>query len=286
VIRRRSRGAGSPGGGRLGTGLAVALAVGLATVCAACSGRSASASPGAGTGDTELTIYAAASLTAVLRDLERQYTAGHPGVTITVSTDSSAALETKIEQGAPADVFLSADTAHAAALVAKGLAAGASVPIARTFLTVIVPRGDPAGVRTPADLARPGLKIVAAGDSVPITRYAAQLVTNLAKQPGYPSDFAAAYDRNVVSKEDNVAAVVAKVGLGEGDAAIVYATDAKASTSVAPIAVPDAANVPATYAGVVVKRSKDVAAARAFLAWLAGPDGRSVLATFGFSPPT
>ncbi len=71
--------------------------------------------------------------------------------------------------------------------------------------------------------------MIAAGDSVPITKYAKQLVANLAKEAGYPTDFVAGYTRNVVSKEDNVAAVLAKIALGEGDAAIVYATDAKRS---------------------------------------------------------
>ena len=72
--------------------------------------------------------------------------------------------------------------------------------------------------------------MIAAGDAVPITRYAGQLVTNLARESGYPADFAAAYAANVASKEDNVKAVVAKIELGEGDAGIVYVTDAKAST--------------------------------------------------------
>ena len=79
--------------------------------------------------------------------------------------------------------------------------------------------------------------------------------------------------------------VVAKIELGEGDAGIVYVTDAKASTKVAPIDVPDAANVPATYAGVVVKASPNPAAAQAFLDWLAGPDGQAILGGFGFLPP-
>ena len=86
------------------------------------------------------------------------------------------------------------------------------------------------GIKTPADLAKPGVKIIAAGDAVPITKYANQLVDNLAKSPGYPADFATAYNANIVSKEDNVKAVVAKLELGEGDAGIVYVTDAKAST--------------------------------------------------------
>ena len=121
---------------------------------------------------------------------------------------------------------------------------------------------------------------------MPITKYATQLVANLAKESGYPADFAAKYTANIASKEDNVAAVVSKIELGEGDAGIVYVTDAKTSTKVTTIAVPDGANVPATYGGVVVKASANAAAAQAFLAWLAGPDGQAILASFGFLPPS
>jgi molybdate transport system substrate-binding protein len=80
--------------------------------------------------------------------------------------------------------------------------------------------------------------------------------------------------------------VVAKIELGEGDAGIVYVTDAKASTKVTTIDVPASANVPATYAGVVVKASKNVAAAKAFLDWFAGPDGQAILSGLGFLPPS
>ena len=120
---------------------------------------------------------------------------------------------------------------------------------------------------------------------MPITKYATQLVDNLAVEPGAPADFAAAYAANVASKEDNVAAVRTKIELGEGDGAIVYVTDATASDQVATIDVPDTANVPATYAGVVVKASPNVEAAHAFLDWFAGPDGQAILAEFGFLPP-
>jgi molybdate transport system substrate-binding protein len=170
--------------------------------------------------------------------------------------------------------------------VDTGLAAGTVTKFAGNLLTVIVPMANPAGIKTPADLARPGIKVIAAGNTVPITKYATQLVANLAKQPGYPADFVAQYTANIVTREDNVAAVVAKIELGEGDAGIVYVTDAKTSTKVMTIAVPDAANVPATYGGVVVKASPNVAAAQAFLAWLAGPDGQAILASFGFLPPS
>ena len=270
------------------------FAIALGVALAAC--QSSGGPPGPSSGATApgpssssgpaaaLTVYAAASLQATLAQAATAYQVAHAGTTITVSTDSSSALETKIEQGAPADVFLSADTTNPQKLVDESLA-GPITPFATNRLTIIVPMGNPAGIASPIDLARAGLKVVAAGDTVPITAYANQLVANLAHQPGYPAGFVAGYAANVVSKEDNVAAVVAKIELGEGDAAIVYVTDAKASTKVDTVAVPDAANVVATYGGVVPTASANQAAAAAFLAWLAGPDGQAILAAFGFLPP-
>ncbi|HEY6014858.1 MAG TPA: molybdate ABC transporter substrate-binding protein, partial [Candidatus Limnocylindrales bacterium] len=261
----------------------------LVAVLSACSGTATGAAPspaGSVPPAVNLTIYAAASLSRALDAAKAAYEAATPGVTLTVSTDSSSALETQIEQGAPADVFLSADTANPRKLVDAGLADGTPVTFARNDLTIVVPAGNPAGITSPADLARAGVKIIAAGDTVPITTYAAQLVRNLSREPGYPADFVTAYEANVASKEDNVRAVVAKIELGEGDAAIVYATDAKASGKVAMIEVPDAANVPATYDGVVIGTSGRAAAARAFLDWFAGAGGRPILAGLGFLPPS
>ena len=250
-------------------------------------GLAACALPGASpsVARADLIIYGAASLSGVLADAKAAYEAATPGVTLTIATDSSATLSTQIEQGAPADVFLSADTKNPQTLADAGLTAGGLVPFAGNRLTIIVPTGNPAGIKTPADLARAGLRIVAAGDAVPITKYANQAVANLAKLPGYPPGFAASYAANLVSREDNVKAIVAKIGLGEGDAGIVYVTDAAASSKVAVIAIPDAANVLATYAGVVVRASSHATQAQAFLAWLAGPNGQALLAARGFIPP-
>ena len=250
---------------------------------AASAGASSSA---ASTVGVELTVYGAASLKGALDKAKAAYETLSPGTTLTISTDSSATLETQIEEGAPADVFLSADQTNPKKLVDKGLADGAAVTFATNKLTVVVPAADPAGITTPADLAKAGVKVIAAGDAVPITRYATQLVGNLAKQPGYPANFVTVYAANVVSKEDNVKALIAKIELGEGDAGIVYVTDAKASTKVKTIDVPDAANVPATYDGVIVTASKHRAAAKAFLDWWAGPSGQAILAGLGFLPPS
>jgi molybdate transport system substrate-binding protein len=259
--------------------LVAGLAVGVVAACSNASGG------GPAPARIDLTVYAAASLKGSLEAVETAYATVAPGVTLTVATDASSTLRTQIEQGAPADVFLSADEANPRRLVEAGLADGNAVDFAGTTLVVIVPAANPAGITTPADLARPGIKIIAAGVDVPIAAYTSQAVANLAREPGYPVDFATAFDANVVSREDNVKAVVAKIGLGEGDAAIVYATDAKASRAVRTVDIPVTANVAATYSGVVIKASARRQAAGAFLAWLAGPEGRSVLAPFGFVPP-
>lgn len=233
-----------------------------------------------------LTIYGAVSLKDFLSAVKSAYEAAPRWITLTIATDSSATLRTQIEEGAPADVFLSADQMNPQTLVDAGLADGAAVDFAGNLLTVIVPSDNPARIETPADLARPGVKVVAAGDEVPITRYAERVIANLATEYGYPAGFATSYAANVVSKEENVKTVVAKIELGEGDAAIVYATDATAAQGVGTVDIPAAANVPATYAGVVVAASTHANEAHAFLDWLTGPDGRATLREFGFLPPS
>jgi molybdate transport system substrate-binding protein len=253
----------------------------VAAIAAGCSGSAPA--PAAASGSAGgLTVYAAASLTASFKELAAAYEA-KTGTAVTLSFDSSATLESQIEQGAPADVFASADTTNPKKLVDAGLAAGAAITFAGNVLTIIVPASGSTAVASPADLAKAGVKVVGAGDSVPITKYAMQLIANLARQPGYPAGFADAVTKNIVSKEDNVKGVITKVELGEGDAGIVYVTDAKASNKVRQVDVPADANVPATYAAVAVKASKNATRAADFLAWLSGADAQAILARYGFS---
>ncbi len=265
---------------RLSPALPIVAALTTAALLAGCGGSAAT--PNAD--PVELVVFGAASLKGVLDQAKTTYETAHPDVALTISTDSSAALATQIEQGAPADVFLSADANNPQRLVDGGFVAGGPVAFAANELAVIVPADNPAGLVSPADLARSGIKVIAAGDAVPITRYATQLVANLASQPGYPAGFEAAYAANVVSREDNVKAVVAKIELGEGDAGIVYATDVGGSGDVESLAVPAGANVAATYAGAVIAASPHREAATAFLDWLAGPDGEAILRAAGFQP--
>ncbi len=196
---------------------ALMVAAGLA----ACSSTQAGSSSGASleataaTTSVQLTVFGAASLRNALEAVKTAYEAATPGVTLTIATDSSATLRTQIEQGAPADVFLSADQKNPRTLADAGLTDGPPVDFAGNRLTIVVPADNPGGVHSPLDLARPKLRVVAAGADVPITGYAEQVVAKLGALPGYPAGFAGTYEANVVSREQNVQAVVAKIELGE-----------------------------------------------------------------------
>lgn len=224
---------------------------------------------------SELTVFAAASLRNPFEAFVPAL-AADTGIAPVYSFDASSALRTQVEQGAPADVFASADAANVATLVDAGDAQD-PVVFACNQLAIVVPAGNPAGIASALDLGRPGVRVVAAGDEVPITRYAVQLAGHLG--------IADAYAANIVSREDNVAAVRSKIELGEGDAAIVYLTDALASgDALGQVPVPAAANVPATYAAAIVSTTDQPAESAAFLDWLTAPSGQAALGAFGFLP--
>lgn len=230
----------------------------------------------------QLTVLAASSLAGSLADLSAAWTRDHPVSSLVTSTGATSALKVQIEQGSPADVLLGADTTNAQALIDEGDANGPLTKFATNQLTVIVPANNPKGIQTPADLARPGVCVMGAGPDVPITKYATQLVTNLSTRPEYGGDFAIKYAANICSMEDNVGAVVNKVSLGEGDAAIVYITDARSGQNLQNIVVPADSNVVAIYGGTAVKASTNASAAADFLTWMRGTDAQTVLANHGF----
>jgi molybdate transport system substrate-binding protein len=266
---------------------AAATVAAVAVLVAGCGGvttTGSSSEPSVGAVVT-LNLAAAASLRAAVGALTDAYAAANPGTVFTVATDSSAALRTQIEQGAPVDVFLSADTRNAQVLADDGLALGDPVPFAANTVALIVPAENRAEISTPSDLATPGLRIIAAGEDVPLTTYADEVTSKLASREADPGAWAAAVRANVVSREDNAAAVLARIVLGEGDSAFFYATDAAAADGVTPVDIPAATNVRATYAGIVPSTTTQPDAATAFLAWVSGPEGRAVLAPLGFLDP-
>lgn len=250
-----------------------ALALGALSACGA--------SPAASVGD-DVVVFAAASLTDAFEELAAGYTA-ETGVEVILSFDASSTLRAQIAEGAPADLFVSADVANPQQLADEGLTDGDPSTFAANGLAIVVPAdGDPA-VTTWNDLADDGIRIVAAGEDVPISRYAVELVETLARLPDAPGGFADAYAGNVVSREDNVRAVLAKIELGEGDAGIVYETDAASSDDVATVPIPPEASVVADYAFVILADAS--AATGEFADWLLGDTAGEILRSYGFRPP-
>jgi molybdate transport system substrate-binding protein len=228
-----------------------------------------------------LTVFAAASLTHAFTQLGDSLRRRTPGLVITYNFAGSQELVLQIRQGAAADLFASADRRWMAAVEDSGLVEGASKIFAHNRLLVITPASS--SVARLADLARPGTKLVLATDAVPVGRYARQVLRNLSTTPGLGADFERRALANVVSNEEDVKAVVAKVQLGEADAGIVYVSDV--TPAVAPhvrrVEVPDAANVVADYPVAVLRRAGDPADARAFVALLLSPAGQAVLRANG-----
>jgi molybdate transport system substrate-binding protein len=219
-----------------------------------------------GSGD-RLTVLAAASLTDVLPAIEPD---------ATYSFGGSNALAVQLQSGSPADVFASANEALPALLHAKGLVER-PVPFARNSLVVIVPRGNPAHVRSASDLSRRGVSVVVAQAGVPVGDYTLRVLRKLGIE--------AQVLRNVVSRETDVRAVLSKVALGQADAGFVYATDARqAADRVQVVPVPKDAQPDTAYAVAVVSASPRRAQARAFVRSLLDRNGRAKLAAYGFTP--
>ena len=255
----------------------------------AASGAAASATTTPGDALTgAATVFAAASLSDAFEAIAEEFEAVHPGVTIEFNFASSSALATQIEEGAPADIFASADTAQMERLAGASLVAQDSGALfARNVPVIVVPADNPTGITDLAGLATAGLKLVLAAEDVPIGRYARQIIDRLAADPGYGEAFRAAVIGNIVSNEENVRAVLTKIELGEGDAGIVYATDAAvASDKVIVIAIPERLNVIADYPIALVTASDATDVGQAFIDFVLGAEGQRILAEFGFIAPS
>jgi len=230
---------------------------------------------GGGGGSRRLTVLAASSLTEVFSELGRQFERAHPGVEVAFGFASSSSLAEQVVQGAPADVFAAADEASMARAVAAGRARDPRV-VARNRLAIVVAPGNPAGLSSLADLARPGLVVVLCAPEAPCGRLAAAALdrAGVALEPA--------------SREPNVKAVVAKVVLGEADAGIAYETDVRAAGArVQGVAVAgvDDPSLEAVYATAVVAGTADAPLARSWVDFVASPAGQAALARAGFRTP-
>jgi molybdate transport system substrate-binding protein len=234
-----------------------------------------------GAREQPLTVFAAASLTAAFKALKPEFERAHPDQSVRFSFGASSALRLQIEQGAPADVFASADYEQMRPLADKSLVL-APRTFARNRLVVVIPAANPGKLRSVRDLARPGLRLVSTATVVPIGRYTQEMLEKLSRTRGYSADFGQRVNANIVSREANVRAALVKVELGEADAAVVYETDARSSARVRSLPIPAGANIIAEYPVAIVAATPRRPEAEVFAGFLLSNRGRAVLRRFGF----
>ncbi len=233
-----------------------------------------------------LTVFAAASLTEYLREgVKPAFEKANPGVSLRISLASSAECRMQIQQGAPADVFMSADTTNMDQLAGAKLVSR-PVVFAHNTLAAIVPNANPGHITTLRDLAKPRLRLVLPDPTAPIGRYAYQALANMDQSGKYGKNFLAGVERNVVSHEPNVKGAVAKVLLGEADATVCYVSDATPDvrSHVKVLSIPASLNVIAEYPVAVVARTRERAVAESFVRFVTSDQGQALLAKYGFMP--
>jgi molybdate transport system substrate-binding protein len=250
--------------------LAALLALALLALTAAACGAAADPAASSGGEPREISVFAASSLTDAFTQLGGDFTAAHPGVTVTFNFAGSNDLAAQLQQGAPADVLATADTGS---MDDAGSLSGAPQAFAGNKLIVAVAPGNPERITGLADLARDDLKVVLAAPEVPAGKYAQEVLAR------------AGVRVKPVSLEVSVKGVVTKVSLGEADAGIVYVTDVdEAQGKLEGVAIPDAVNVIATYPVAVIAASEQPEDARAFVDLVLSAEGQTVLADHGFLP--
>ena len=221
-----------------------------------------------------VTVSAASSLTEVFTELGHRFQKQYPHTTVTFNFGASSTLETQIQQGAPADVFASADTTNMDKLSGAGDVSGKPVVFARNLLEIAVATGNPKKIKTLADTLKPGVQLVLCVPTVPCGKFALQAY----RQAGLTVP--------KVPTGQDVKATLSNVTLGSADAAVVYVTDVKAAKGkVAGVVIPESQNVVATYPIGVVKSSGNAATAQAFVQYVASSAGKATLAKFGFLKP-
>jgi molybdate transport system substrate-binding protein len=233
-----------------------------------------------------LTVFAAASLTDAFGDIATGFEAAHSGVKVVFNFGGSSTLAAQLAEGAPADVFASANGKQMGVARRAGRIADPMHVFAGNRLVVAVPADNPAHIQSLHDLAKPGVLLVVAAPDVPVRDYTDHMLDQLAAVPAYGEAYRQAVIANIVSEEDNVRAVVAKVALGEADAGIVYQSDITPDVAkdVTAIPIPTAYNTLATYLIAVTNDTPQPQLAWSFVDYVLSDVGQAVLAHWGFIP--
>lgn len=268
--------------------LAITLVISLlAAACtsAATPAPTTSTPTAAPAAEQKLTVFTAASLTDAFNEIGDKFKQQNPGATFEFNYAGSQQLRTQLEQGAAADLFASANTKEMNAAIQSGLVvSGTQKTFVRNRLALIVPKDNPGAITDLKGLAKPGLKIVLAAPGVPVGGYTLIALDKM------NADFGATFSQtvlaNVVSQEDNVKQVVAKVQLGEADAGIVYTSDItpQVADELIRLDIPDKYNVLATYPIAVLKGARQADLAAKFMDYVLSSDGQAILTKWGFIP--
>jgi molybdate transport system substrate-binding protein len=243
---------------------------------AACGSTAPSPSPGRSTSGAsgKITVFAAASLKKSFTTIGEQFKTANPGSSVEFSFGGSSGLVTQLAQGAPGDVFASADTTNMDKASRAGLLAGPPVNFASNTLTIAVAPGNPKKIGSLADLTKPGLSVVVCAPQVPCGS-AAQKV-----------EHATGVNLAPVSEESSVTDVLNKVSTGQADAGLVYVTDvAGADGKVTSVNFPQTANAVNTYPIAVLKESKNAQLAHKFVDLVTSETGQKILGAAGFAKP-
>jgi molybdate transport system substrate-binding protein len=235
-------------------------------------GSSASSTSSAGNG--KLIVFAAASLKKSFTEIGEQFTTDNPGADIEFSFAGSSDLVTQLTNGAPADVFASADTDNMDKAAKADLLSGDPVDFASNTLTIVTAAGNPKKIASFRDLTQPGLSVVVCAPQVPCGS-----ATEKAEK-------ATGVELDPVSEESQVTDVLGKVTSGQADAGVVYVTDAQgAGDQVTAVAFPESADAVNTYPIAVLQQSTNPDLARKFVDLVTGEQGQKILIAAGFAKP-
>jgi molybdate transport system substrate-binding protein len=232
-----------------------------------------------------LTIMAADSLTASFTELGKVFEASHPGTQVAFNFASAPQLAQQLRDGSPADVFASDATIDMDSAVQAGqVAKGAPKIFVENKLVVIFPPANPKGIAQLVDLAKPGLVLAAADASVPLGGYTATFLSLASLDPGFTPTFQADVEKNVLSYENDGAALTALVAASQADAGICYVTDftRAAAGTLSKLDIPDALNVVAVYQIAPVSSSSNPVMAQAFVDLALSPQGQQIMGKYGF----
>jgi molybdate transport system substrate-binding protein len=237
-------------------------------------------------GDVNLTVFAAASLTEAFTEIGKEFETANPGSKVTINFAGSQQLAQQLSQGAPADIYASADSQQMENVITAGrVEAGTDQIFINNQLAIVLPGDNPGNVHALKDLSRPGLHIILADAAVPVGRYSQEMLDRASKLNGFGAQFQESVLENVVSYEENVRAVLTKIILGEADAGIVYLSDyfGAREEEISMINIPGTVNVSASYYIALLSDSSNKEQGAAFIRLVLSPTGQEILERYGFS---